>query len=161
MQSEVHVPHDPSNSGAILSNLLDIEYVPSATVLRHLRSRSSTPLSQPRKDVLVLASESGDNRHQLEGAAREARFISRSYRNVKVLWSKSPSARVEFASSDPAPGIIHVSAHIVADSERPWRSGILWERVEGPQPFERFFVPSAAAGFPSPGCDGARPFQNP
>jgi len=117
-----------------LSSTLNLEYVPSATVLRHLRSAASKSLFKPGKGVLVLGSKRGEHGLPLEGATREAQFISRRFRNVDVVWSGSRRAGGLIVSGDQPPEAIHVSAHIVASSERPWRSGILWERGGGKQP---------------------------
>jgi CHAT domain-containing protein/tetratricopeptide (TPR) repeat protein len=100
-----------------LVDALEIQRIPSATVLALSRARVREHAEAAPMPSTILAVGPGGG-ESLTGANDEIRFLRRTFARVAVA-SDGDIGAIDRHD------VIHVAAHIEANSEKPWRSGIL------------------------------------
>jgi CHAT domain-containing protein/tetratricopeptide (TPR) repeat protein len=109
-----------SGGGKTLMERMDVDLIPSATVLSMIRADEAV---RPGRDegakMLALAPE-GDG---LKGVKREISALRDNFAGVRVHRGMQPVELI--GGGEERVDIIHIAAHVIADDERPWDSGIL------------------------------------
>ena len=133
-------------SGRMLLDTHDVELIPAATLLT-LQDQSPRTATTFERKILALAAPD-----DLPGTAREVAHLRSQYEGVDVT--------VQQRSAVDAYEVIHIAAHVIVDSERPWQSGIAvdWPRESATTPArsarniltmeDSLFVSSALADAP-------------
>jgi tetratricopeptide (TPR) repeat protein len=116
------VPLDSTGGGRPLIETHEIVHVPSAALLAALRGRGREHPAIPRvRGVLVLSSPPA---LVLPGAAREARWLASRFFDVELQRGRNGTPERTLTGKQ-AHEVLHVAAHIRADDQRPWLSGIV------------------------------------
>lgn len=103
-----------------LLDLVEIQVVPSATVLTWLRR--SLPGTDPRPSkVLALAD---NTREDLPGSIAETRYLRRAFRDVDVLREFPTESGVSFEEIADGYDVVHLAAHVEINTEKPWQCGV-------------------------------------
>lgn len=116
----------PGGADVVLGSACEVTRVPSATVLARLRLDGAVPTggtAAPRR-VCVLVGGSAAATGRLPGAEREARQLSRHYRDVRALEvGAGPGDGMSLQAAAGA-AVLHIPAHSEAFDQRPWNSRI-------------------------------------
>jgi tetratricopeptide (TPR) repeat protein len=102
-----------------LATFTEIHYVPSAGLLGLLRNQLPPRAEAARAEKHVALMPSGGR--TLRGARQEAQFLQEHFAGFDV----ARGANLFRSAEEPTYGILHVAAHVDANDEKPWRSGIL------------------------------------
>ncbi|MFO7610651.1 MAG: CHAT domain-containing tetratricopeptide repeat protein [Candidatus Krumholzibacteriia bacterium] len=114
----------------LLAETHAVTRVPSAAALRHLRQQAPGPSPVRAGTILAVAGSRGADGAPLPGTLQEVRALARDYRGVRILADPVP-ADLLGEPPDPAPAIVHLAAHAVADAQHPWRAAFVLGGIEG------------------------------
>jgi CHAT domain-containing protein len=135
------LPLPAAGDGRRLMDVKEVEFVPSAAVLSWLRGSSGRTSNEPGGNPIVVLVPRGDRR--LHGVAREVDALRRDLSGVRVISGKPELSALQAETGSCE--VLHVAAHVGANDEKPWFSGILLgrkdERGRGERP-----VRSSGAG---------------
>lgn len=120
------LPVPGARSGTLLTDIAEIQYVPSATVLTWLRRQPESDQTTAATHPVLALVPAGDGR--LGGVRREIDTLRRKLRGVRVVEGKPDLANL--STETDAIEVCHVAAHIVVNNEKPWFSGILLDPAE-------------------------------
>jgi CHAT domain-containing protein len=114
-----------SPSGEPLSAHRQVVRIPSATVLGEERSHAAT-MNRAARPVRILAilGVADSAQPALPGARREASWLRRNFREVRVQSAGEMQATAEWARSLSRCDILHLASHVRIDDRHPWHSGV-------------------------------------
>ncbi len=112
-----------ASGGGLLLETKEIHRVPSATVLKWLRP---VPGRKPQHEAVCrLLALVPKGKTELKGVTQEVEALRNNFSGIEIFAGKPPESFFEEGRS--ACEVIHVAAHVVANNEKPWHSGILLE----------------------------------
>jgi CHAT domain-containing protein/tetratricopeptide (TPR) repeat protein len=124
------VPGSDSASSAPLVSDRELVLVPSASILADLRRRRVAAPGAAGPRLLAVAGSAGSGADALPGAAREVRWLERSFAGVVARVGTADSS---IATLEPLEDfdVLHLAGHTTLDDQHPWRSGIRLETRRG------------------------------
>lgn len=114
----IDLPGD--NNSRLLVDILELNMVPSATVLSWLRGSPRDSVRPPSK-VLAIADASGED---LPGSISETRYLRRVFHDVDVLEGLPSGPRASFEEIAGGYDVVHLAAHVEINTEKPWQCGV-------------------------------------
>ncbi len=110
----------PPGGDGPLGGARGVAMVPSATLLRTMRERSS----DGGERVLAVLGAPHRDHARLRGAEREVEALAAGFRDVVVWRGDAARAAPLTAASLAGYRVVHFAGHAEADDQLPWRSGL-------------------------------------
>jgi len=103
----------------------EVQIVPASALLLLLRERGPRRAREGPGRILALAGWRGAAGERLPGAAREVQALARTWRHVHLVVPPVAGPAPAWPEGLSAYDVLHLAAHVQADDQRPWRSGVL------------------------------------
>lgn len=117
--------------GDMLLDTNEIQQVPSATVLRLLRShaKGGEPANFEKKLLALASTNRETGAAPMTGTLAEVHHLSDNYEDVDVEMTDTKEGASAWGNLSRYE-VLHIAAHIEVSDEKPWRSGIFFGSEE-------------------------------